>query len=83
MSTAHTSLNFRNNKRAEWTRGSHLRHQFEQPQYTLDYLPWDNSGNLPPELHYVHLGNPCEIAHMSNFYVIVLDVQCCKVKTNW
>ena len=40
------------------------------------------SGNLPPGLHYVHLGNPCEIAHMGNFYVIVLDVQCCKVKTN-
>ena len=32
------------------------------------------SGNLPPELHYVHLGNPCEIAHMSNLLFWMFNV---------
>ena len=66
------------------TRLSSLSHQFEQLQCSLDYYKnsfhprtiaqWKISHQKLQHLRcHVHLGNPCEIVHMSNFYVIVFS----------
>ena len=66
------------------TRLSSLSHQYEQPQCTLDYCKnsfyhrieivaqWKNLMRIGMFRTTIHSGDPCEIVHMSNFYVTVL-----------